>query len=131
MAMQDSIADFFTRIRNALAAKKENVLISSSRQKIEIAKLLKSEGYIENFSVEQDGGKCFLKLGLKYFDGKPAIVYLRRVSKPGYRIYSHAKALSKVAAGLGVVLVSTSKGIMTGRHAYKANLGGEVICEIF
>lgn len=131
MAMQDTIADFFTRIRNALAAKKENILIPSSKQKVEIAQLLKSEGYIDNFSVEQQGQKSFLKVDLKYSEGKPAIVRLRRVSKPGYRIYSHAKALSKVAAGLGVVIVSTSKGIMTGRHAYKASLGGEVICEIF
>lgn len=131
MAMQDSIADFFTRIRNALAAKKEKVLIPSSKQKIEITKLLKSEGYIKDFNIEQNGKKSFLKLDLKYFEGRPAIVHLKRISKPGCRIYSHAKVLPKVAAGLGVVVVSTSKGIMTGRHAYKAGLGGEVIGEVF
>ena len=131
MAMQDPIADFLTRIRNALAAGKEEVLIPSSLHKIEIVKVLKSEGYVHDFTVEQDGKKSFLKIALKYFEEKPAIARLRRISKPGCRVYSHAKAMPKVEGGLGVLVVSTPRGVMTGRRAYKSNVGGEVICEIF
>lgn len=131
MSMQDPIADFLTRIRNALAAKKEVVFVPASKHKLEIAKVLKAEGYIHGFGLEQTGQKSFLKLELKYFEGKPAIARIQRISKPGCRVYSRAKALPKVAGGLGIVVVSTPGGVMTGRKAYKSKLGGELVCEIF
>lgn len=131
MSMQDPIGDFLTRIRNALVAKKDEVLIPSSQHKVEITKILKAEGYIHDFVIEQLGKKPVLKILLKYFEGNSAISRLRRVSKPGCRVYSHTKLLPKVAGGLGVVVVSTPEGVMTGKHAFEKKLGGEVICEIF
>lgn len=131
MSMQDPIGDFLTRIRNALIAKQDEVLIPSSKHKVEITKILKAEGYIHDFVIEEKGKKPILKILLKYFDGNSAISRLRRVSKPGCRVYSRSRLLPKVAGGLGVVIVSTPEGVITGKQATLKKLGGEVICEIF
>lgn len=125
--MQDTIADMLTRIRNAQAAEKESVAMPSSKIKKAIAQLLKDEGYIEDFKIEGDK-KPELEIFLKYYAGKPVIERLERVSKPGLRIYKSCEDLPTVMNGLGVAIVSTSKGVVTDRHARSMNVGGEVIC---
>jgi small subunit ribosomal protein S8 len=124
--MQDPIADMFTRIRNAQGANKVAVRMPSSKQKVAIAHVLKEEGYIADFSVQGEV-KTELEITLKYFEGKPVIESIERVSRPGLRIYKKRNELPKVMGGLGVAVVSTSKGLMTDRAARKAGLGGEVI----
>jgi small subunit ribosomal protein S8 len=124
--MQDPIADMFTRIRNAQGANKVAVRMPASKQKVAIAQVLKEEGYIADFSVTSDV-KAELEVTLKYFEGKPVIESIERVSRPGLRIYKKRNELPKVMGGLGVAVVSTSKGLMTDRAARKAGLGGEVI----
>ncbi|RUO75512.1 30S ribosomal protein S8 [Pseudidiomarina taiwanensis] len=126
MSMQDPIADMFTRIRNAQAANKVAVRMPSSKQKVAIAQVLKEEGYIADFNVSGEV-KAELEVTLKYFEGKPVIESIERVSRPGLRIYKKRNELPKVMGGLGVAVVSTSKGLMTDRAARKAGLGGEVI----
>ncbi|GAB3298826.1 30S ribosomal protein S8 [Pseudidiomarina marina] len=126
MSMQDPIADMFTRIRNAQGANKVAVRMPASKQKVAIAQVLKEEGYIADFSVSGDV-KAELEVTLKYFEGKPVIESIERVSRPGLRIYKKRNELPKVMGGLGVAVVSTSKGLMTDRAARKAGLGGEVI----
>lgn len=126
MSMQDPIADMFTRIRNAQAANKVAVRMPSSKQKVAIAQVLKEEGYIADFNVQGEV-KTELEITLKYFEGKPVIESIERVSRPGLRIYKKRNELPKVMGGLGVAVVSTSKGLMTDRAARKAGLGGEVI----
>ncbi|WP_127346068.1 30S ribosomal protein S8 [Pseudidiomarina mangrovi] len=126
MSMQDPIADMFTRIRNAQGANKVAVRMPSSKQKVAIAHVLKEEGYIADFSVQGEV-KTELEITLKYFEGKPVIESIERVSRPGLRIYKKRNELPKVMGGLGVAVVSTSKGLMTDRAARKAGLGGEVI----
>jgi len=126
MSMQDPIADMFTRIRNAQAANKVAVKMPASKQKEAIAKVLQEEGYITGYKVES-GVKPELEVTLKYFDGKAVIESLQRVSRPGLRIYKKRNELPKVMGGLGIAVVSTSKGLMTDRAARKAGLGGEVI----
>ena len=126
MSMQDPIADMFTRIRNAQGANKVAVRMPSSKQKVAIAQVLKEEGYIADFSVQGEV-KTELEITLKYFEGKPVIESIERVSRPGLRIYKKRNELPKVMGGLGVAVVSTSKGLMTDRAARKAGLGGEVI----
>ena len=126
MSMQDPIADMFTRIRNAQGANKVAVRMPSSKQKVAIAHVLKEEGYIADFSVQGEV-KAELEITLKYFEGKPVIESIERVSRPGLRIYKKRNELPKVMGGLGVAVVSTSKGLMTDRAARKAGLGGEVI----
>jgi small subunit ribosomal protein S8 len=128
--MQDTLADMFTRIRNGHMAEKAHVAMPSSKQKIAVANLLKDEGYITDFSVEGDV-KPVLSIELKYFEGKPVIEEIKRVSRPSLRIYKSASELPKVADGLGIAIVSTSKGVMTDRAARKAGIGGEVICTVF
>ncbi|MGE4415959.1 MAG: 30S ribosomal protein S8 [Marinobacterium sp.] len=130
MSMQDTLADMFTRIRNGHMAEKAHVAMPSSKQKIAVANLLKDEGYITDFSVEGDV-KPVLSIELKYFEGKPVIEEIKRVSRPSLRIYKSASELPKVADGLGIAIVSTSKGVMTDRAARKAGIGGEVICTVF
>ena len=130
MSMQDTLADMFTRIRNAQQATKETVSMPSSKMKTAVAKVLVSEGYISGFSVEGDV-KPVLTIGLKYFQGRPVIEAIKRVSKPGLRQYRGTDELPKVAAGLGTVIVSTSQGVMTDREARKTGVGGEVICTVF
>jgi small subunit ribosomal protein S8 len=128
--MQDTLADMFTRIRNGHMAEKAHVAMPSSKQKVAIAAVLKEEGYIADFAVEGDV-KPVLSVELKYFEGKPVIEEIKRVSRPSLRIYKNASELPKVADGLGIAIISTSKGVMTDRAARKAGIGGEVVCTVF
>lgn len=130
MSMQDTLADMFTRIRNAQMAEKANVAMPSSKQKVAIAQVLKDEGYIQDFSVSGDN-KPELTVTLRYFEGRPVIGSIQRASRPGLRQYKSSGDLPKVAEGLGIAIVSTSKGVMTDRAARKAGIGGEVICTVF
>ena len=124
--MTDPIADMFTRIRNGQSATKTAVTMPSSKLKVAIANLLKEEGYISDFSVEA-GVKPELTVELKYFEGKEVIETIKRVSRPGLRVYKGSTELPQVLAGLGIAIVSTSKGLMTDRAARSAGLGGEII----
>jgi small subunit ribosomal protein S8 len=124
--MTDPIADMFTRIRNGQSASKTAVTMPSSKLKVAIANLLKEEGYISDFSVEA-GVKPELTVELKYFEGKEVIETIKRVSRPGLRVYKGRDELPQVLAGLGIAIVSTSKGLMTDRAARTAGLGGEII----
>lgn len=130
MSMQDTLADMFTRIRNGHMAEKAHVAMPSSKQKVAIAAVLKEEGYIADFAVEGEV-KPVLSVELKYFEGKPVIEEIKRVSRPSLRIYKNASELPKVADGLGIAIISTSKGVMTDRAARKAGIGGEVVCTVF
>ncbi|NRB55694.1 MAG: 30S ribosomal protein S8 [Salinicola sp.] len=130
MSMQDTLADMFTRIRNAQMATKETVTMPSSKLKVEVARVLKQEGYITDATVSE-GAKPELTVTLKYFEGKPVIEHLQRMSKPSLRIYKGKSELPKVADGLGVAIVTTSQGVMTDRAARQAGVGGEVICTVF
>ncbi len=128
----DPIADMLTRIRNANVAKHSDIKLPSSKVKVELARLLKSEGYITEFNIEESGVFKTLNVKLKYDEmGKPIITNLRRVSKPGLRIYKKAKELPKVYDGLGIAVVSTSKGLLTDRKARKEKVGGEVLCYVW
>ena len=126
MSMQDPIADMFTRIRNGQMAAKVTVSMPSSKQRVAIAAVLKSEGYVSDFAVTGEV-KPVLEITLKYFEGKQVIDTIERVSRPGLRIYKKKDELPKVMGGLGVAIVSTSKGVMTDRAARKAGMGGEII----
>ncbi len=129
MSMQDPIADLLTRIRNGQAAGKVSVSMPSSKQKVAIANLLLKEGYIA--SVKESGDvKKVLEIGLKYYEGKPVVEMIQRVSRPGLRIYKKCRDLPKIMNGLGIAVISTSKGLMTDRAARKGGLGGEVICYV-
>ena len=128
MSMQDPISDMLTRIRNAQRADKVSVSMASSKLKTAIANVLKDEGYIEDFKVEANDGKPTLEIQLKYYAGRPVIERLDRVSRPGLRIYKGSNDIPKVMNGLGVAIVSTSKGVMTDRKARAAGIGGEVLC---
>ena len=128
MSMSDPIADMLTRIRNAQLAEKTSVAVPSSKLKVSIAKVLKDEGYIEDFAVRDDSGKTSLEIGLKYYAGRPVIERIERVSRPGLRIYKPAKDIPQVMNGLGVAIVSTSRGVMTDRKARADGVGGEVLC---
>jgi small subunit ribosomal protein S8 len=128
--MTDPIADMLTRIRNALAAGKPDVVMPLSKQKLAIAKLLQDEGYITDFASGEQDGKPALTISLKYYEGKPVIEKIKRVSRPGLRIYKGKDELPKVMGGLGVAIVSTSTGLMTDRAARKAGFGGEVLCYV-
>ena len=124
--MTDPIADMFTRIRNGQSAAKTAVTMPSSKVKVAIANLLKEEGYISEFTVAE-GAKPELTVELKYFEGKEVIEVIKRVSRPGLRVYKGAQELPKVLAGMGIAIISTSKGLMTDRAARNAGLGGEVL----
>lgn len=125
--MQDTIADMLTRIRNAGSANKEFVVMPSSKIKVAIAKVLKEEGYIEDYKVEGDK-KPELTVTLKYYAGKPVIEKIERISRPGLRIYRSCDELPTVMNGLGVAIISTPKGVITDRRARSLNVGGEVLC---
>lgn len=127
MSMQDPIADMLTRIRNGQAANKVAINMPSSKLKVAIANVLAAEGYIESVKV-LEGAKPELEITLKYFQGKPVVESIQRVSRPGLRIYKRKDELPKVMGGLGVAVISTSKGVMTDRAARQAGLGGEIIC---
>lgn len=130
MSMTDPIADMLTRIRNAQIRSKADVSMPSSKQKVALATLLKNEGYITDFSVEQNGVKSQLCIVLKYFQGQPVIERIQRVSRPGLRVFRSATKLPKVMGGLGVTVVSTSKGLMTDKQARQMNEGGEILCVV-
>ena len=132
MQITDSIADLLTRIRNANSAKHETVSVPASNMKKAIAQILVDEGYIKSFKVVEDGKQGMIKAVLKYGEGKtPIITGLRRVSKPGLRVYSNVEDMPKVMKGLGIAIVSTSKGVMTDKQARKENVGGEVLAFIW
>ena len=129
MSMQDPIADMLTRIRNGQAANKVAISMPSSKLKVAIANVLASEGYIESVKVVE-GVKPELEITLKYFQNKPVVESIQRASRPGLRIYKRKDELPKVMGGLGIAVVSTSKGVMTDRAARQAGLGGEIICYV-
>ncbi len=132
MSMSDPLADMLTRIRNGVMAKFDSVEMPSSRMKVSVAKVLKEEGYITDYSVQDDAVQGVLKVVLKYGkDGEPVITGIKRVSRPGLRKYSKAADIPRVLEGYGVAVVSTSKGVVADRDARSLNAGGEVICEVW
>ena len=128
MSLQDPVSDMLTRIRNAQMAGKESVTIAASKLIVTIAKLLQEEGYINGFKTIEEGCKASLEVALRYYNNKPVIEMVKRVSRPGLRVYKAAAQLPKVLGGLGIAIVSTSKGLMTDRKARAAGMGGEVLC---
>ena len=130
MSMSDPISDMLTRIRNAQMVNKTVVAMPASKLKAAIAQVLKDEGYIDGFSVVEDGGHRRLEISLKYYAGRPVIEHIERVSRPGLRIYRGRHSLPNVMNGLGVAIVTTPKGVMTDRKARQAGVGGEVLCYV-
>ena len=131
MSMQDPIADMLTRVRNAGRAAKQTVSMPSAKLKIAIAKVMKKEGFISAYEVEGDGAIKTLVITLKYFQGEPVIETINRISTPGLRVYAEKDKLPTINGGLGVALISTSKGVMTDKAARQAGIGGEVLCSVF
>ena len=130
MSMTDPVADMLTRIRNAQAVRHAEVTMPASSLKGRILAVLKQEGYIADYGVVSDADKPTIRVDLKYFQGRPVIDELKRVSRPGLRVYKGSQELPKVKDGMGIAVVSTSQGIMTGREARKLGLGGEIICYV-
>ena len=130
MSMSDPISDLLTRIRNGQSARKITVTMPSSNVKVAIAEVLKDEGFVEDCAVDKDGSKANLSVTLKYYMGEPVISKLNRVSRPGLRIYKSVDELPKVIGGMGVAIISTSKGVMSDRAARAAGHGGEVLCTV-
>jgi small subunit ribosomal protein S8 len=128
MSMTDPIADLLTRIRNGQTARKSEVSMASSKLKAAVARVLKDEGYVADYRLESNGPKQTLTIGLKYYEGRPVIDRLERVSRPGLRIYRGKDELPKVLGGMGTVIVSTPKGVMTDKQARAIGQGGEVLC---
>ncbi len=131
MSMQDPIADMLTRIRNAQARAKREVLMPASKRKAAIAAVLKSEGYIADYRLAEGAGHPQMVIELKYYNGRPVIEKIQRVSRPGLRAYRTSDELPKIVGGLGVAIVSTSRGLMTDRAARAQGIGGEVICSVY
>ena len=132
MNISDPIADMLTRVRNAARARHTEVVVPASRTKREIARILTEEGFIADWSEEKDGVAQVLRLRMKYVDGKvPVVSGLKRISKPGLRVYARKTDIPRVLGGLGIVIVSTSRGIMTGAQAHKAELGGEILAYVW
>ncbi len=131
MSMQDPLSDMLTRIRNAQMAGKTRVEMPGSKLKAAVAQVLKDEGYVGEFEASDESGKPRLGIDLKYYDGKPVIAEIDRISRPGLRRYSGKGALPSVRAGLGVAIISTSQGVMTERAARAAGVGGEVLCTVY
>ncbi|PWT87946.1 MAG: 30S ribosomal protein S8 [Acidobacteria bacterium] len=131
MSVTDPIADYLCRVRNALSAKHEKVDIPSSRVKVEITKILKEEGFIQNYKLQDDTKQGTIRIFFRYVEGTPVITGLKQVSRPGRRIYVNKIRVPKVVGGLGVAIVSTSRGIMTGEQSLKKGVGGEVLCEVW
>lgn len=130
MSMQDPIADMLTRIRNGQLAQKQHVFIPSSKIKQAIARVLEEEGYISGYEINEDAGKAELTVHLKYHEGKPVIAAISRVSRPSLRVYASSDNLPQVLDGLGIAIISTSRGVMTDRSARAAGIGGEVVCTV-
>lgn len=131
MSMQDPIADMLTRIRNAQMAGKSSVSVPASKLKTAVSKVLENEGYVDGWRVDDEQGKPNLIIDLKYFEGRPVIVEIDRVSRPGLRSYVGKDEIPLIRGGLGIAIVSTSKGVMTDRAARSAGVGGEVLCTVF
>ena len=131
MNLTDPIADMLTRIRNANSAKHESVKIPYSNMKLGIANILKNEGYIKDFEIKEDGSKKDVIVALKYVDGENVIKGLKRISKPGRRVYSGVEELPKVLGGLGIAIVSTPRGVITDKECRKHSVGGEVLCYVW
>jgi len=132
MSCSDFVADFLTVIRNATVAHKEVVTLKSSKACEQIAEILKSEGFIGNCKTFSEGPKKFLRIQMKYLRGKkPAIQGIKKISKPGCRVYSGCEDIKKVRSGLGIAIISTSKGVMTDRQARQAKVGGEILCTVW
>jgi small subunit ribosomal protein S8 len=127
----DPIADLLTRVRNAAMARHDSVSIPASKMKILVSKILKDEGFISDYSIIKGEPQRTIKITLKYIDKQPAFIGLERVSKPGLRVYSGKKEIPRVYGGLGIAVISTSKGLMTGQQAWKKNIGGEVLCYVW
>ena len=131
MNMTDPIADMLTRIRNAIMARHSRVLMPASKMKIAIAAVLKEEGYVRDYEVTQAGPFRTLRITLKYVDKRPVLTQLKRVSKPGLRVYTRRDSIPRVRGGLGTAIISTPQGLMTGRKAFQLGLGGEVVCYVW
>jgi len=131
MTMTDPIADYLTRLRNALGAKHKRVDVPASNLKRELTKLLVDQNYVAGFTETKEGPQGTIRIQLKYHDAEPVIAGLRRVSTPGLRVYVSADDVPRVLGGLGIAVVSTSRGLMTDKQARAANVGGEVLCEIW
>ncbi|MGO8950125.1 MAG: 30S ribosomal protein S8 [Ktedonobacterales bacterium] len=131
MNMTDPIADMLTRLRNAIMARHTRVMIPASNMKIAIAQILKEEGYIKDYDVVQDTPQGTIRLTLRYVDKRPVLTQLKRVSKPGLRVYTRRDSIPRVRGGLGTAILSTPQGLMTGRKAYQLGLGGEVVCYVW
>lgn len=131
MSMQDPISDMLTRVRNAQERAKREVVMPASGKKAAIAEVLKNEGFITDYRVEGEGAQRALRIELKYYQGKPVIERIQRVSRPGLRVYRSKDELPSVVGGLGVAIVSTSKGLMSDREARAQGIGGEVICSVY
>lgn len=130
MSMSDPIADMLTRIRNGQSADKISVSMPLSKMKVAVATVLKDEGYIKNFHIEGEGAKKQLVVDLKYYMGSPVIEKIKKISRPGLRIYKSAEELPRIIGGLGIAIISTSKGLMTDRAARESGHGGEVVCTV-
>ncbi|PWT72637.1 MAG: 30S ribosomal protein S8 [Chloroflexi bacterium] len=131
MNMTDPIADMLTRIRNAIMARHTRVMIPASNMKIAIAQILKEEGYIKDYDVVKDTPQGTIRLTLRYVDKRPVLSQLKRISKPGLRVYTRRDSIPRVRGGLGTAILSTPQGLMTGRKAYQLGLGGEVVCYVW
>ena len=131
MTVTDPIADMLTRIRNAIMADHDYVLVPSSKTKLSIIKILGEEGFIDRYEVLKGKPQPMMKVHLKYTDGQPAILGLERASKPGLRVYVEKREIPRIYGGLGITILSTSKGIMTGQEAWRQHLGGEILCYVW
>jgi small subunit ribosomal protein S8 len=131
MSLTDPVADFLTRVRNAIGARHQKVDIPASKLKLEIARILKEEGYISNFKTTEEEGRRVLRVYLKYGNGNEAAISdIKRVSRPGCRVYVSHNAIPRVLGGLGINILTTPKGVMTGKQARKERVGGEILCEV-
>lgn len=131
MAVTDPVADMLTRIRNAVMVRHDSVLVPTSKMKLAIAKILKEEGFINDYEIVKEKTYKSIKINLKYIDkNQPALSRLERVSKPGLRVYADHNEIPRIAAGLGVAILSTSKGVMTGQRAWRLKIGGELLCYV-
>lgn len=131
MSLSDPIADYLVRVRNAIAAKHEKVDIPSSRVKVDITRILKEEGFIQNFKITEDPKQGTIRIFLKYSAGASVITGLKQISRPGCRVYAKKESIPKVIGGMGVSIISTSRGIMTGDQSLKSGVGGEILCEVW
>ena len=131
MSLIDPIGDMFTRIRNGQMRNLDTIVVPHSKFRINILEILKIEGYINNYHIDKKDNKQSLKIDLKYYEGLPVIKEIKRISKPGRRVYSRATSIPKIQNGLGLAILSTPKGVMSDHQARKNNLGGEIICKVF